>query len=172
MEVRTAIAERRSIRSFKSDPVSDETVEELVELANMAPSAGNLQAREFIAVRDAGMKEALTDAALNQRFISEAPVCIVVCVNYERITHYGDRGRELYVFHDTGAAIQNLLLAVHDMGLGAVWVGAFKEDPVTDALNLPEHVRPVAIIPVGHPAQQPEMRSRRGLADILRKESW
>jgi nitroreductase len=96
----------------------------------------------------------------------------VVCVNYERIAHYGKRGRELYVFHDTGASIQNMLLAAHDMGLGAVWVGAFDEDPVSKTLNLPEHVRPVAIIPVGHPAQQPKMRSRRELSDILRKDSW
>jgi len=172
MEVRTAIRERRSIRAFKSDPVAEEVVEELMELANMAPSAGNLQAREFIAVRDDKTKEGLAAAALNQMFISEVPVCIVVCVNYERIAHYGERGRELYVFHDTGAAIQNILLAVHDMGLGAVWVGAFDEDPVKRILNLPEHIRPVAIIPVGHPVEQPRMRSRRDLSDILRKESW
>lgn len=172
MEVRTAIAGRRSIRSFKPDPVPDDTVEDLIELANMAPSAGNLQAREFIVVRDPAKKEALAEAALNQTFISEAPVCIVVCVNYERIAHYGHRGRELYVFHDTGAAIQNILLAVHDIGLGAVWVGAFEEEPVNDLLDLPGHVRPVAIIPVGHPAQQPEPRRRREISDIMRKESW
>ncbi|MCK4458049.1 MAG: nitroreductase family protein [Thermoplasmata archaeon] len=172
MEVKTAIRERRSIRAFKTDPVAEEVVIELIELANMAPSAGNLQAREFIAVRDDKTKEALAAAALNQMFISEAPVCIVVCVNYERIAHYGERGRELYVFHDTGAAIQNILLAVHDMGLGAVWVGAFDEDPVKRILNLPEHIRPVAIVPVGHPVEQPKMRVRRDPSDILRKESW
>ncbi|MCK4366638.1 MAG: nitroreductase family protein [Thermoplasmata archaeon] len=172
MEVKRAISERRSIRAFKSNPVAEEVVKELIELANMAPSAGNLQAREFIVVRDDKTKEALAAAALNQTFISQVPVCIVVCVNYERIAPYGERGRELYVFHDTGAAIQNMLLAVHDMGLGAVWVGAFNEGPVKEMLNLPEHIRPVAIIPVGHPIEQPRMRSRRGTSDILRKESW
>ncbi|MFQ5909123.1 MAG: nitroreductase family protein [Thermoplasmata archaeon] len=172
MEVKKAIRDRRSIREFRSEPVSEELVAELIELANMAPSAGNLQAREFIVVRDEHTKEALTAAAGNQNFISRAPVCIVVCVNYERIAHYGQRGRELYVLHDTGAAIQNILLAAHDMGLGTVWVGAFNETPVRRLLNLPEHIRPVAIVPVGHPAQQPRMRTRRDLSDIMRMESW
>jgi len=171
MEVKTAIRERRSIRAFKADPIAEEVVEELVELANMAPSAGNLQAREFIVIRDDRTRESLAAAAGNQMFISQAPVCIVVCVNYERIANYGARGRELYVFHDTGAAIQNVLLAAHDMGLGTVWVGAFNEGPVKRVLGLPKHIRPVAIIPVGHPVEQPKMRVRRDLSDILRRES-
>ncbi|MFQ6107899.1 MAG: nitroreductase family protein [Thermoplasmata archaeon] len=172
MEVKKAIRDRRSIRAYTSRSVPGELVEELVELANMAPSAGNLQAREFIIVRDEDKRRKLASAALGQDFISEASVCIVVCVNYDRIAHYGERGRELYVFHDTGAAIQNILLAAHDMGLGTVWVGAFKETPVRKLLHLPKHVRPVAIIPVGYPAEQPRMRPHRDLADILHNESW
>lgn len=172
MEVNRAIMERRSIRAFQSDPVSEEIVKKLVELGNMAPSAGNLQAREFIVVRDGKRREALAAAALGQSFVSEAPVCIVVCANYQRITHYGARGRDLYVYHDTGAAVQNMLLAAHAIGLGTVWVGAFKEDPVRRLLRLPEHVRPVALVPVGYPAEHPQMVSRRGLLDVLHMESW
>lgn len=172
MEVNRAITERRSIRAYQPSPVSEEIIEMLVELGNMAPSAGNLQAREFVVVRNDEMKEALAAAALGQSFISEAPVCIVVCVNYKRITHYGARGRDLYVFHDTGAAVQNILLAAHALGLGTVWVGAFNEDPVKRLLRLPEHVRPVALVPVGYAAEHPQRTSRRDLRDILHKESW
>jgi len=172
MEVNRTIRERRSIRAFQPSPVTEEAIEKLVELGNMAPSAGNLQAREFIVVRDGKTREALATAALDQSFVSEAPVCIVVCVNYKRITHYGARGRDLYVFHDTGAAVQNILLAAHAMGLGTVWVGAFNENPVRRLLRLPEHIRPVALVPVGHPAEHPQMASRRSLSDILHKESW
>ncbi|MFQ6128238.1 MAG: nitroreductase family protein [Thermoplasmata archaeon] len=167
-----AIMERRSIRAFQPRPISEEVIEDLVELGNMAPSAGNLQAREFIVVRREETKEALASAALDQTFIAQAPVCIVVCANYERIVHYGERGRELYVLHDTAAAIENILLAAHAMGLGTVWVGAFNEFPVKRILKLPDHIRPVAIIPVGYPAEHPRMRTRRNLSDVLHKESW
>ena len=172
METMEAIAGRRSIRAFESTAVSDEIVEELVRLANLAPSAGNLQAREFIIVRDEERRVALAEAAGNQTFIADAPVSIVVCANFERILHYGQRGRDLYVYQDTAAAIQNILLASHAMGLGSVWVGAFREDPVSRMLKLPEYIRPVAIIPVGHPAENPQMKSRRPISEIMHVEEW
>ncbi|NIP67456.1 nitroreductase family protein, partial [Candidatus Bathyarchaeota archaeon] len=101
-------------------------------------------------------KRSLSQAALNQTFIEEAPVVIVVCVDKDRSGwRYGRRGTDLYCLQDTAAATQNLLLAAHALGFGACWVGAFREEKVKEILKTPDRVRPVAIVPVGHPAEKP-----------------
>jgi nitroreductase len=172
MELEDAIMNRRSIRRFKKDDVPQETVERLLELASAAPSAGNLQARDFIVVREEKLKKELMAASLNQKFVYEAPVSIVVTANMDRTEHYGHRGRSLYCIQDSAAAIQNLLLAVHAEGLGAVWVGAFKEEMVSESLNLPKHARPIAIIPIGHPDEAPMPRRRIPLTELVHYEKW
>ncbi len=163
---------RVSIRKFQSRDVDDETLNLILEAANAAPSAGNLQARDFIVVRNAKTKERLARAALKQMFIAEAPVVVVVCANYPRSMRvYGERGR-LYAEQDATAAIENLLLAVTALDLGAVWVGAFDEAEVAEILNLPEYVRPMAIIPLGYPAESPGRRSRYPVSMLTHYESW
>jgi len=172
MELREAIRYRRSVREFLDKEVPIDVIHELVDLGNLAPSAGNLQARDFIIVRNKKVKDALARAALHQDFISEAPVVLVVCANLERIGPYGNRGRSLYAIQDASAAIQNILLAIHEKGLGAVWVGAFHEDEVSRILELPPHARPIAIIPIGYPASIPEMPERLPLEEIVHMEKW
>ena len=173
MELRDAIRTRHSIRAFRPDPFSAETLKELIELANLAPSAGNLQGRDFVVVRDGATRRSLARAALDQGFIAEAPVAVVVCANLARTaTKYGRRGRELYAIQDAAAATQNLLLAAHEAGLGTCWVGSFDEAAVSRLLGLPVDVRPVAIIPVGVPAEAPEPSSRLPLKKILHVGRW
>ena len=87
-------------------------IKEIIELGNLAPSAGNLQPRDFVVVKVQQTKEALARGALDQRFIAEAPVVIVVCANLRRTSPYGMRGRELYCIQDSTAAIENMLLAI------------------------------------------------------------
>ncbi len=173
MDLRDAILSRRSVRAFRSDPVAEDALEGLVDLANWAPSAGNLQSRDFILVRDAKLREGLARAALDQDFLAQAPVVLVVCANLDRVfSRYGRRGRELYAFQDAAAATENFLLAAHDAGLGAVWVGAFDEAAVSRLLRLPDHARPVALIPFGHPAESPETSGRMPLRELLHWDSW
>ena len=173
MDIFEAIRDRRSIRAYKGKDVSDEDVKRLIEAARMAPSAGNIQSWEFVIVRKADLKHRLSAAALNETFIQEAPVAIVVCANETLSSRgYGNRGANLYCLQDTAAAIQNLLLAAHALGLGACWVGAFQEEEVRDVVKAPEGVRPVAIIPIGYPAEKPEIRLRRPLKDIVHYESF
>jgi nitroreductase len=168
MDMLEAIVSRRSIRAFKPDPVPELLLDQIWEAARWAPSAGNLQAREFVLVTDLSVKRTLCDAALNQRFIEEAPVDIVVCVHAERSAQrYGERGRNLYCLQDATAAIQNILLAAHALGLGACWVGAFNEKLVSHALTLPRDIRPIALIPIGYPAEQPLAPSRLNLEDLV-----
>jgi nitroreductase len=173
LEVFEAIMNRRSVRAFLEKDITDETIEKLIDAARHAPSAGNIQPWEFIIVRKTEQKRKLVEAALNQTFIEEAPVVIVVCANQALSEMgYGSRGLNLYCIQDTAAATQNLLLAAFSLGLGTCWVGAFHEKKVAETLNLPEKVRPVAIIPVGHPAEKPRTPKKRLLHQIIHYEKY
>jgi len=168
MDVFEAIKGRRSIRAFRDINIPDDVVKQLIEAARWAPSAGNIQPWEFIIVRDPEIKHALAEAALGQFFIEEAPVVIVVCADENRSAQgYGVRGRTLYCIQDTAAAIQNIHLAAYSMGLGTCWVGAFREDEVKRILGIPFGIRPVAIIPVGYPAEKPRYVGRRPLESMI-----
>lgn len=173
LDVFEAIKNRRSIRKFERKVVSEEQVERLVDAARHAPSAGNIQPWEFVIVRSQHIKHQLSIAALNQTFIEAAPVVIVVCANEARSGQgYGSRGVNLYCIQDTAAATENMLLAAHGMGLGACWVGAFREEMVRKVLNIPIHVRPVAIIPIGYPSVKPAPRGRRPIREVVHQETF
>jgi nitroreductase len=172
LDVVECIESRTSIRSFKPDPVDDLTLDEALRVANLAPSAGNLQARDFVVVKNIRTRKALSIAAYNQDFVKSAPAVVVVCANLDRIKHYGDRGRTLYCIQDAAAAIQNMLLFLHSKGIGSVWVGAFDERKAAEALVLPEHARPVAIIPIGYPAEIGVKRKRLLQSQIVHMEKW
>jgi len=162
METLKCIKTRRSVRNFKEKPVPEETLKRIIEAGTYAPSAGNTQDWVFVVVRDSETKRLLSSAALNQWFIAKAPVVIVVCSDLEKISRrYGERGKSLYSIQDTAAAIQNMLLAAWDLGLGTCWVGAFDEERIKEILGLPAGVRPVAIIPAGYPKEVPEKTERQ-----------
>lgn len=158
---------RRSVRRFADTDVPDDMTAKILEAAQSAPSAGNCQPWHFYVVKNKAVKEQLKDKAYNQGFISAAPVVFVVCADIEKtIGRYGERGRHLYCIQDTSAAIQNMLLCVKDLGLGACWCGAFDEAEVSKILNLQEDMRPVAIIPVGYGEIEPAMPKRRSIEEI------
>ncbi len=171
MEVADAIDLRRSIRSYVDKEVSEGMINSILHAGHMAPSAGNLQGRDFIIVKDSAMRGMLCNAALNQAFIMQAPVCIVVCANIRRTaTRYGKRA-ELYAVQDSAASIMNMMLLAQDLGLGTCWVGAFNEQAVTELLDIPQGVRPVALLPIGYPDESPEVRPRMGKS-IEHQEKW
>ena len=163
MDFWQALEARHSVRAFDQErDITPEIVTRLLQAAILAPSAGNCQPWQFYVVRQPNTKRALARAALNQWFLSEAPVVVAVCADAGRSAQrYGDRGRQLYCLQDTAAATENLLLAAVASGLGACWVGAFDEQAASKALNLPGHLRPVAIVPLGYPAERPLYPSDR-----------
>ncbi len=170
MDFLGVLATRRSIRAFSEEPVTERELRLCLKAATLAPSAGNVQPWQFFVVRDRGTRQALARAALGQMFLAQAPVVIVVCADLKRAAAaYGRRGRELYSLQDTAAATQNLLLMAHALGLGTCWVGAFDEQAVARVLKLPGHLRPVALVPVGRPAQRPASPGRRPLSEVVRK---
>lgn len=159
---------RRSIRKFKPDPIPEEDLREILEAGIWAPSAGNTQEWRFYVVRDPALKAGLASAALEQRFLAEAPVVIVVCADLEKIKKaYGERGVNVYALQDTAAAAQNMLLMAHAKGLGSCWVGAFSEVQVREVLGLGAMMRPLVLIPLGYPAQSPSPRPRCPLEEVV-----
>jgi nitroreductase len=173
MDVLNAIKGRRSIRVFQKKDVSAETVEKLIDAARWAPSAGNIQPWEFIIVRKPEIKRRLAEAALGAAFIEEASVVIVVCANENRSSQgYGIRGKTLYCIQDTAATIQNLHLVAYSLGLGTCWIGAFGEEEAREILKIPSGIRPVAIIPVGYPAEAPSPPSRRPINQMVHYETF
>lgn len=173
MDVFEAIKTRRSVRNFTDQPVSEKEVNKLLDAAVQAPSAGNLQPWEFIVVRKPEVKHGLSQAALDQKFIEQAPVVIVVCADPAKSApRYGSRGIDLYCLQDTAAAAQNILLAAQALGLGTCWVGAFNEERAREVLKIPKPVRPVAIIPVGHAVRSPMERPRKALLDVTHHDVY
>ena len=172
METIRAINERRSIRKFRSIDIGENILSILLNAAQMAPSAGNMQGRDYIIVTDKEIKQQLVKAASNQKFINQAPVIIVFVANIERSSsRYGRRGI-LYAIQDASSSVNNLMLAAHDLGLGTCWVGAFDEDSVKAILKIPIGLKPVAIIPVGYPDEIPIAPQRLDLEKLLHWQTW
>ncbi len=166
------IKNRRSVRSFTSEKVSDDKLEKMIEMAQMAPSAGNLQSWEFIIIKKKDTREKLASVA-GQKFISEPPVLIVVCANQDRSSRkYGERGSNLYSIQDSAAAIQNILLTAQSLDLSSCWIGAFDEEAVSQILNIPEGIRPVALLPVGYAKEVPNRPKRYPSNKVVHKEKW
>lgn len=161
------------MRAFKPEPLKDGDLEKILDAGRLAPSAGNCQPWNFVVVKDKGVKQDLAKAALGQSSVAEAPVAVVVCVDLTRAaSRYGKRGKELYCIQDTAAAVQNMHLAAVALGYGTCWVGAFEEGAVAKVINAPADVRPVAIVPIGRPAQTPSPTPRLSLDEIVRKDTF
>jgi len=125
----------------------------------------------FIIVSSEEGRRNLFNAALHQEFVREAPVVIVVCANIARSeSRYMARGT-LYAIQDATASVMNILLAAYSLGLGTCWIGAFDERKAASLLNLPEHVRPIALIPIGYPDEAPAPPPRLG-NKIEHWEKW
>ena len=173
MEIPEAILKRKSVRAFAPKGLTDEEIQTLIDAAVHAPSAGNMQPWGFVAVRDRAVKEELVEASRGQAFIATAPVVIVVCVDPARnAQRYGDRGKTLYCLQDTAAAIENIMITAAHNGLATCWIGAFDEGMAAEAVGLPVGVRPVAMIPVGYPDQDPTPRPRRPVSEVLHLDKW
>lgn len=161
------------MREFESTPIKEADLQKILDAARLAPSAGNCQPLELVVVKAQTQRERLARAALDQTFIAEAPVAIVVCANVPRTSRrYGRRGEELYCIQDTAAAVQNILLAAYALGYATCWVGAFDDDAVAEVIKAPAGVRPVAIIPLGRPAEEPSPPQRIPLSKIVYEDKF
>ena len=169
MDALDAIFSRRSIRKYTAEPVTEEQITVLLKAAMAAPSAGNEQAWQFIVIRDRTLLDAVPAFHPYAAMVKQAPAAIVVC---------GDLSLEKFKgfwSQDCSAAAQNILLAATAQGLGAVWTAlhpmADRVAGMRKLLGLPEHIVPLALIPVGHPAEHPGRADRFDAARV-RKDRW
>lgn len=173
METFECITTRRSVRKFLAMPVEDEKMAQIIAAAKVAPTAGNLQDFKFILVKDHEKIKLISDACLQQYWIAQAPVVLIVCSDPERLEYYyGVRGARLYSVQDCAAAIQNILLTTHDLGLGACWVGAFNEPQLARILAIPPSIRAQAVIPIGYPNEVPVEPSHKTMEEMVYLERY
>lgn len=173
MDAIEAIMSRRSIRNFKpGEDIAEEDLMIILDAGRMAPNAGNLQPLYFVAIKDPEQKEKIKAAAFEQELLGTAPVIIAVCVDPERSSKYGEKGRNYFSSLDAANATENMLLAAHALGYGGCWVGGFEPRRVHAILGLPDDFRVVSLVPLGHPASLPEAPPRRTLNEILRYDRW
>lgn len=163
LPVMQAIYERRSVRQFLDAPVSRECVMEAIKAACWAPSGLNNQPWRFAIIRDAALKEAL--AALTRYSATLKSAALLVVVLLDKEASY-DRTKDC---QGIGACLQNLLLALHSMDIGAVWIGEILKnaDRVVEALELPERLELMAVVAVGHPAHRNQKSHRRPIEEMI-----
>lgn len=156
MDVIDTINTRRSIRRFLDLPVEWDNVVAILEAGRMAPSSGNIQNWKFILITDPEQRMSVAEACLEQYWVATAPLLIVVVAEpHQAELYYGDRGKHLYTTQNCAAAITNMLLVTHELGLGSCWVGAFEDDMLMRAANIPEGIIPQAVLPIGYPDEKP-----------------
>ena len=159
MELKEALLNRRSIRKFTEEPVSEEDILELLHAGMSGPSACNKTPWEFYVITNPATLEKLRKAARFSKIT--APLAIVVCGNLSKTLPLSFSS---FWIQDCSAATENILLRVTDLGLGAVWCGVHPmktaEKNVREALLLPEKIVPLNIIHIGHPTENPEPRDQ------------
>lgn len=173
MDFFDVVKTRHSVRKYERRPIEQDKLNTILQTINSAPSAGDLQGYEVIVVKNQSTKDALCAAAHGQQSVSEAPLVLVFVADHARSAEkYGKRGHDLYSIQDASIAVTYAILAATSLGLATVWVGAFDPAAAARAVNAPNYVTPVAILPVGYASESPSSTPRRDLDDIIRWESF
>jgi nitroreductase len=171
MSVLDVIRERRSVRVYKSDPIPEESILRVLEAARLAPSGKNLQPWKFVIVQNSELKKRLAKASNQQDFIADAPLIIVACGFPDEC--YRTMGRYMKSWPvDVTIALEHLILQAQEEGLGTCWIGSFEEEEVKSLLDVPEHVKVLALTPLGYPGEVPEFRGRKPLEKIISYDSF
>jgi nitroreductase len=158
MDAIEAILTRRSVRRYKTDPVPDEMIHTLLQAAMQAPSAVNQQLWQFVVVTDRRLLQAVTTFHTSAKMLTEAPLGILIC---------GDQSlekRQNTWMQDCAAATENMLLAAHALGLGAVWLGIYHDPQRLEGarrlFHLPPEILPLSMVAAGFPAETPSVVDR------------
>lgn len=166
------IMTRTSVRAYTDQAVEPEKVETILRAAMAAPSAGNKQPWRFVVVTDKEILQQISDTLHTIRMAKDAPLAIVVCGDLTA-TFPGD-GLDYWV-EDTSAATENLLLAAHSLGLGAVWCGIYPMPDrvafLSNLLELPGNIVPLNVVPIGYPAENPEPKDK-WIPENIHSNTW
>jgi len=169
MNFNELINKRYSVRSYKTEPVEEEKLAQVLNAARLAPTATNRQPFQFVVIHTAG-REAELKRIYSKEWLSQAPVVICVCSIPSQAWSRMDNKNYNQV--DAAIAMDHLILAATDLGLGTCWVAAFDPAAAREILRLPEGVEPIAFTPIGYPADQPKEKKRKDLSELIRYERW
>jgi nitroreductase len=170
MNLDKIINSRFSVRSHLPQKVGRETIEEILDIARMAPSAVNFQPWHFIAATEPESL-AILHEAYPRNWFREAPVCIVVCADRSQSWKRKSDGKD-FADVDATIVIDHLVLKATEMGLGTCWVCNFDVPIVREQMNLPGHIEPLALIPLGYTNVTPPEKSRKPLSELLHWEKF
>lgn len=172
MKVQEAIETRQSIREFSNKPVKFELVLEAIDAANHAPFAGNLNNLKYILVSEPERKQILAENA-QQYWIADSSWIVIVCSEQQKLEQlYNERGKS-YAKQQAGAAIENILLRLTDLGLGSCWIGSFADNSIKSQFKIPDKWEIEALIVIGHSKNKIRKPTRKtNLENTIFWEKW
>ena len=169
METMDAIFTRRSIRKYLPKPVSRDLIDNILKAGMSAPSAGDEQPWHFIIIDRRDLLEKISEMHHYAKMLKDAPAALLICAD-QNVPKFKD-----FWVQDCSAASENMLLAAHDLGLGAVWIGVYPAEKlvtgIRELFKIPEHVTPFSAIAIGYPAEEKPGRSRYETSRI-HDNSW
>lgn len=170
MEFSELIKRRYSVRAYKPDPLEGEKLNQVLEAARLAPTAANKQPFQIIVIPTAGRQEELKRIYGRDWFV-QAPLVLCACGLPDQgwVRRYDG---ENYTLVDVTIAMDHIILAATELGLGTCWIAAFDPAAAREVLGLPNEVVPVAFTPLGYPDDQPKPKKRKDLSDLVRYERW
>jgi nitroreductase len=165
------IRKRRSIRKFSNKKVKWDYIVEAIDAANQAPFAGNLNNLKFIILSTQESKNLIADCC-QQNWVADASFVVIICSDSEKLERLYDERGKIYSRQQVGAAIENFLLRIVDLKLGACWIGAFSDDMIKRDFKIPEEFNVEAIIPVGHSMEKDRKVRKTGVENNVYWELW
>jgi nitroreductase len=170
VEFSELIKSRYSVRAYKPDPIADDKLQQVLEAARLAPTAANRQPFRIIVIRTEG-RAADLQRIYPREWFTQPPIVLCVCgVPAEGwVRGYDDKN---YTYVDVAIAMDHLILAAANLGLGTCWIAAFDPAAAREVLGLPDGVEPVVFTPLGYPADEPRPKVRKPLSDLVRYERW
>ena len=169
MNFNELINKRYSVRQYKLDKVEDEKLQQVLNAACLAPTAANRQPIQFIVIHTAG-REAELNRIYQREWFLKAPIVICACAVSSQAWSRMDNKN--YSEVDVTIAMDHLVLAATDLGLGTCWIAAFDPAAAREVLGLPNGIEPIAFTPLGYPADQPRPKKRKALSELVRYERW
>jgi nitroreductase len=169
MQFSELIKTRYSVREYKSDQVEEEKLQKILEAANLAPTAANRQPFQIIVIHTTG-RETELQTIYHRDWFTQAPLVVCVCALPNQ--SWSRRDSKNYCDVDATIAMDHLILAAADLGLGTCWIAAFDPQAAREILDLPDEVEPIAFTPLGYPADELKMKKRKDLSELVRYEKW
>lgn len=172
MNLNEILKRRYSCRSYTNKNINDDKINEMLNNAILAPNAGNLQSWRFVVVKDENKREEIALACMQQKWMTQAPLHIVVLGDMGHLKKYYGNRAELYAIQDSALAAGNILITAASLDIDSCFISAFDEDMLKRCLNVPENIKPFVVLTLGYSNEKPEEKKRHHLSSLTFFESY